>query len=164
MSLDLGDPRAITQPVYEALNGLRSAYNVARDKGQIKAEDYQKRLREQKSQTQELYTFLATWGLMRLRAEEMSRNDWEKPPAEIPLFQRAKKNQEGKREAISCFFECLEKVAKVNNLASEKGIETLNQLKSEDYIGLTGIALAVAKEFSFWADAIYPDIKGGESE
>lgn len=164
MSLDLGDPRAITQPVYETLNNLRSAYNSAKEQREVTPEDYQKRLREQKSQTQELYTFLATWGLMRLRAEEMSRNAWENPPAEIPLSERAKKNQEGKREAIAGFFECLEEVSKVKDLASANGIETLNKLKSEDYIGLTGIALAVAKEFSFWADAIYPDIKGGESE
>jgi hypothetical protein len=164
MSLDLGDPRAITQPVYEALNNLRTSYNTAKDQGEISPEDYQKRLREQKSQTQELYTYLATWGLMRLRAEEMSRNGWEKPPSEIPLSQRAKKNQEGKREAIDCFFQCLEKIAKTRDLAEQNGIDKLNELKTEDYIGLTGIALAVAREFSFWADAIYPDIKGSESE
>jgi hypothetical protein len=35
-------------------------------------------------------------------------------------------------------------------------------MKSDDYLGLTGIALAVAREFSFWADAIYADIKEGD--
>ncbi|MDY6940828.1 MAG: hypothetical protein SWY16_24620 [Cyanobacteriota bacterium] len=164
MCLEPGDPRAITTPVYEALNDLRQSYNEAKNKGDISLENYEKRLREQKSQTQELYTYLATWGLMRLRAEEMSRNAWDGSPSEIPLSQRATKNQEGKREAIECFFKCLEKVSKKRNLADREGVQTLNELRTDDYIGLTGIALAVAREFSFWADAIYSDIRGGEVE
>jgi hypothetical protein len=130
----------------------------------VSEDNYKKRLREQKSQAQELYTYLATWGLMRLRAEEMSRNDWKRLPADIPLAERAQKNQEGKREMLECFFKCLEKVSKEENLASRDGIKTLNAMKMDKYLGLTGIALAVAREFSFWADAIYPDIKGGERE
>jgi len=160
MSEMLGDSRSITIPVYDALYQLRQSYNQEREN--IGQDNYTKRLREQKSQAQELYTYLATWGLMRLRAEEMSRNAWERPPREIPLGKRAKNNQEGKREMLECFFQTLEKVAKKQNLASSNGVETLRQMDSEDYMGLTGIALAVAREFSFWADAIYADIQGGE--
>lgn len=154
------DPRAINKPVYEALRDLRQGYDAAKEKKQIIAEDYNKRLREQKSQAQELSTYLGTWGLMRLRAEEMSRNDGET----LSLEDRAKKNQEGKREMLECFFKCLERVSKRRDLASIKGIDTLNAMNMDDYLGLTGIALAVARAFSFWADAIYPDIKGGEVE
>lgn len=163
-AIDAFDPRSINKPVYEALRELRKGYDIAKECGTVKEENYNKRLREQKSQAQELYTYLATWGLMRLRAEEMSRNDWDRLPADITLAERAQKNQEGKREMLECFFNCLERVAKRQNLASINGIDTLNGLKMDDYLGLTGIALAVAREFSFWADAIYPDIKGGEKE
>ncbi len=49
------DPRTMGKPVYLALNQLREthAHN-------------EKRLKEQKSQAVELYTYLATWGMMRL--------------------------------------------------------------------------------------------------
>jgi hypothetical protein len=158
------DSRAINQPVYETLNKLRSAYDEAKQNGEVSDKDYARRLGEQKSQAQELYTYLATWGLMRLRAEEMSRNAWPKSAAEIPLEERAKKNQEGKREMFECFFQCLERVAKIQrgSIANSSGIDYLNTMKSDDYLGLTGIALAVAREFSFWADAIYADIKEGD--
>jgi len=163
-AIEAFDPRSINKPVYEKLRDLRQSYDVAKECGTVKKEDYDKRLREQKSQAQELYTYLMTWGLMRLRAEEMSYNDWgnEKPS----LAKRAEENQEGKRAMLECFFECLEDVTKNNNLklASSDGIETLNKMGMNEYLGLTGIALAVAREFSFWADAIYRDIKGGEKE
>ncbi|MBC6477813.1 MAG: hypothetical protein GDA56_08500 [Hormoscilla sp. GM7CHS1pb] len=149
------DPRSINKRVYEALCALRKGYDLAKECGTVKEEEYNKGLREQKSQAQELYTYLATWGLMRLRAEEMSGNK-EKKYSEI--------TQNGKREMLDCFFKCLERVATKQNLASINGIDTLNAMKMDDYLGLTGIALAVAREFSFWADAIYPDIKGGEKE
>lgn len=163
-AIEAFDPRSINKPVYEALRELRQGYDDAKLKKDVSEDNYKKRLREQKSQAQELYTYLATWGLMRLRAEEMSRNDWDRLPADIPLAERAQKNQEGKREMLECFFKCLEKVSKEENLASRDGIKTLNAMKMDKYLGLTGIALAVAREFSFWADAIYPDIKGGERE
>ncbi|MGL4498158.1 MAG: hypothetical protein ACRCU2_03770, partial [Planktothrix sp.] len=97
---EFGDPRAIATPVHQTLFQLRNSYEEAKQNGQISEENYKKRLREQKSQAQELYTYLATWGLMRLRAEEMARNDWPGCPSEIPLPQRASKNQEGKREIL----------------------------------------------------------------
>ena len=158
------DSRALNQPVYETLKELRSAYDEAKQNGEISDKDYARRLGEQKSQAQELYTYLATWGLMRLRAEEMSRNAWPKPAAEIPLEKRAKENQEGKREMLECFFQCLERVAKIHRgtIADTNGMDTLNEMDSDTYLGLTGIALAVAREFSFWADAIYADIKEGD--
>ncbi|MBO1346047.1 MAG: hypothetical protein EBE86_000965 [Hormoscilla sp. GUM202] len=154
--MDAFDPRSINKRVYEALRALRKGYDIAKECGRVKEEEYNKRLREQKIQAQELYTYLAIWGLMRLRAEEMSRNKEKKSSSEI--------TQDGKQEMLDCFFKCLERVATKQNLASINGIDTLNGLKMDDYLGLTGIALAVAREFSFWADAIYPDIKGGEKE
>ncbi|MGK7872776.1 MAG: hypothetical protein AB4426_05520 [Xenococcaceae cyanobacterium] len=164
MSEILGDPRSITIPVYQALQKLRQSYNEAKKNKEIGEDDYNKRLREQKTQAQELYTYLATWGLMRLRAEEMSRNAWERSPEEIPLAERAKKNQEGKREMLECFFKTLEEVSTERNIASFDGVKTLSAMNYDNYIGLTGIALAVAREFSFWADAIYTDIQGGDAE
>jgi hypothetical protein len=32
----------------------------------------------------------------------------------------------------------------------------------EEYLGLTGLGLALAQEFSFWTTAIYHDVKGEE--
>jgi hypothetical protein len=33
-------------------------------------------------------------------------------------------------------------------------------MSTDDYLGLTGLGLALAQEFSFWATAIYADVKG----
>jgi hypothetical protein len=161
---EFGQPLSIITPVYETLHELREDYNTARNNGEISEEHYKKRLKEQKSQARELYTYLATWGLMRLRAEEMSRNDWDRPINQILLPEKARKDQEGKREILERFFRCLERVSGQRNLATANGAQTLKGLSSNDYIGLTGIALAVAREFSFWTEAIYPDIKGDEAE
>lgn len=157
------DSRALNQPVYETLKELRSAYDEAKKNGQVSDKDYARRLGEQKSQAQELYSYLATWGLMRLRAEEMSRNAWGNLE-KVTLATRAKEKQEGKREMLECFFKCLERVAKLQrgSIANPNGMDTLNKMDSDTYLGLTGIALAVAREFSFWADAIYADIKEGD--
>jgi len=161
---EFGQPLSIIKPVYETLHELREAYNTAKNNGEISEEHYKKRLKEQKSQARELYTYLATWGLMRLRAEEMSRNDWPQSPDAIPLREKARKDQEGKREIVERFFKCLQTVSGKRDLATHNGVETLKELRPNDYIGLTGIALAVAREFSFWTEAIYPDIKGEETE
>ncbi|MFN4271145.1 MAG: hypothetical protein ACK4HN_11850 [Thermosynechococcus sp.] len=126
------DPRTMAQPVYEALNELR----------QKTGDDTQ--LREQKSQAVELYTYLATWGLMRLKAEE------------------AALSQEGKKDVVEAFFRVLEKIAHVENLANAKGLDTLKDLDTESYLGLTGLGLQIAREFSFWTTALYADIKGEE--
>ncbi|QEP99996.1 hypothetical protein FFX45_00475 [Thermosynechococcus sp. CL-1] len=122
------DPRTMAQPVYEALSQLR---NDTKD---------DTRLGEQKSQAVELYTYLATWGLMRLKAEE------------------AALSQEGKKEVVKAFFRVLEETADVQNLANGKGLETLKNLDTESYLGLTGLGLQIAREFSFWTTALYVGI------
>ena len=53
------DPRTMGKPVYEALDRLRALPNQD-----------DTRLKEQKNQAVELYTYLSTWGMLRLKAEE----------------------------------------------------------------------------------------------
>jgi len=127
------DPRTIATPVYEALEELRSQH-----------EGNTNRLKEQKNQAVELYTYLATWGMMRLKAEE-----------------KALKSQEGKKEVVKKFFECLQTLSGIENLAAEDGLKVLKQtnLGPEAYLGLTGLGLALAQEFSFWAAAVYWNIE-----
>lgn len=125
------DPRTIATPIYEALNNLRS----------LPHQD-ETRLKEQRNQAVELYTYLSTWGVMRLKAEEKALN------------------QEGKKQVVRKFFECLQQVSGVANLAHEQGLTTLKNLDTDEYLGLTGLGLAIAQEFSFWATAIYSDIPG----
>lgn len=127
------DPRTIGTPVYEALSKLRAI------PGQDDA-----RLKEQKNQAVELYTYLSTWGMMRLKAEENALN------------------QEGKKQVVKKYFSCLEQISELNELAGDRGLERLKALSTDEYLGLTGLGLAIAQEFSFWATAIYHDIKGGE--
>ncbi|AXY67810.1 hypothetical protein D3A95_05725 [Thermosynechococcus sichuanensis E542] len=119
------DPRTMAQPVYKALSELR--HRTADDT----------RLQEQKSQAVELYTYLATWGLMRLKAEE------------------AALSQEGKKDVVKAFFRALEETADVKDLANDKGLDTLKNLDTESYLGLTGLGLQIAREFSFWTTALY---------
>ena len=60
------DPRTIGMPVYEALSELRSHYEKEeKDKNKQKAI-----FQEVWGQSVEIYTYLSTWGLMRLKAEE----------------------------------------------------------------------------------------------
>lgn len=125
------DPRTIGKPVYEALSGLRSLPN-----------QNEARLKEQKNQAVELYTYLSTWGMMRLKAEEKVLS------------------QEGKKQVVKKFFECLECISNVADLSSDEGLNTLVNLSTEDYLGLSGLGLSIAQEFSFWAAAVYQDIKG----
>lgn len=127
------DPRTLASPIYDALNNLRALPN----------QDVT-RLRQQKSQAVEIYTYLSTWGMMRLKAEETALGD----------------NMEGKKQVVKKFFQCLEEVSGVQNLASDRGLDTLRNLGTDEYLGLTGLGLALAQEFSFWATAIYADIKG----
>lgn len=123
------DPRTISTPVYEALSQLRS---------QPKQDDT--RLKEQKNQAVELYTYLSTWGMMRLKAEERALS------------------QEGKKQVVNKFFQCLEQLSGIAYLANGKGLETIKKLTTDEYLGLTGLGLEIAQEFSFWATAIYHDI------
>lgn len=126
------DPRTLAKPVYESLRQLR-----AQTKDQEK-------LKEQKNQAVELYTYLSTWGLLRLKAEEDALN------------------QEGKKQVVKEFFDCLEEISGQKGIANSNGLDLLMQLGVEEYLGLTGLGLALAQEFGFWAMAIYHDIKGGE--
>ncbi|MCS7293721.1 MAG: hypothetical protein RMI89_12270, partial [Gloeomargarita sp. SKYBB_i_bin120] len=73
------DPRTLATPVYDALKELKR-----NSRGVIET------LKEQKNQALELYTYLATWGLMRLKAEEDALS------------------QEGKKQVVRKFFECLQ--------------------------------------------------------
>lgn len=125
------DPRTIGTPVYEALSGLRS--HSERD---------ETRLKEQKNQAVELYTYLSTWGMMRLKAEEKALS------------------QEGKKQVVKKYFECLQELSKIQNLAGDGGLNVLKNLGTEEYLGLTGLGLALAQEFSFWATAVYAGIEG----
>lgn len=125
------DPRAIATPVYEALDGLRNQPNQD-----------EPRLKEQKNQAVELYTYLSTWGMMRLKAEEKALS------------------QEGKKQVVKKYFECLQQLSGIGNLAANDGLNVLKNLSTDDYLGLTGLGLALAQEFSFWASAVYWDIKG----
>lgn len=129
------EPRAMSIPVHNALSELRS-----------KNEEDKERLKEQKNQAVELYTYLATWGLMRLKAEEKVLNKEGK--------------KEGKKEVVIKFFECLNELSKITQLAGDTGLEKLKSLNTEEYLGLTGLGLSLAQEFSFWAEAVYHDITG----
>ncbi|MEA5594743.1 hypothetical protein [Rivularia sp. UHCC 0363] len=127
------EPRAMSIPVHNALNELRTKNETNKD-----------RLKEQKNQAVELYTYLATWGLMRLKAEEKALK------------------KEGKKEVVIKFFECLalDELSNIRDLAGDKGLSKLKSLNSEEYLGLTGLGLSLAQEFSFWAEAVYHDITG----
>ncbi len=127
------DPRFISSSVYDALSELRQ-----------NNEGNNARLKEQKNQAIELYTYLATWGMMRLKAEEKALS------------------QDGKKQVVKKYFTCLEKLSDVQNLANDQGLKTLKDMNSDDYLGITGLGLELANEFSFWANAIYADITGGQ--
>lgn len=125
------DPRSLGTPVYEALDTLKS---------QTRQDTT---LKEQKSQAVELYTYLSTWGMLRLKAEEMALS------------------QEGKKQVVRKYFECLQSLSGVDNLTTPTGLNTLKNLSTEEYLGLTGLGLAIAQEFSFWATAVYAGIAEG---
>lgn len=126
------DPRTIGLPVYESLKRLKNKTSNA---------DQQK---EQKGQAVELYTYLSTWGMLRLRAEESALKS-------------------GKKQVIQAFFSVLEDLSDVDEIVGKKGIDVLAELSPEEYLGLTGLGLAIAREFSFWAEAIYPKAAGGQN-
>lgn len=126
------DPRAIGKPVYVALSELRSQSTDST------------RLKEQKNQAVELYTYLSTWGMMRLKAEE----------------EAISKDKPGKKQVVAKFFECLQQLSGTKNLAGINGLRTLQGLDIDEYLGLTGLGLVLAQEFSFWATAVYHDITG----
>jgi hypothetical protein len=120
------DPRSIATPVYEALTYL-SQHNSD--------------LQGQKIQAFALYSYLSTWGLMRLKAEETAISG------------------DGKKAVIKAYFSCLEQLSDKTELAGTKGLQTITKMGTEEYLGLTGLGLVVAQEFSFWATAIYVDVE-----
>ena len=122
------DPRTLGNAAFDQLQALRSSTSGDR-------------LKEQKSQAVELYTYLATWGLLRLKAEEGALS------------------QDGKKDVVRAFFKALEKLSETPNLAGEIGLKTLKDSSTEEYLGLTGLALALAREFAFWANALYVGIQ-----
>ena len=140
------DPRTISTPVCTALQELRSQTEKARMESDPNLDKKKKQatLKDQKNQAVELYTYLATWGMLRLKAEE----------------QAISPSQEGKKQVVRQYFTCLESLSEIANLSGNKGLNTLKNLSTDSYLGLTGLGLEIAKEFSFWANAIYHDVKG----
>jgi hypothetical protein len=126
--MQIFDPRSIATPVYEALTDLSQ-----------KNSD----LKGQKIQAFALYTYLSTWGMMRLKAEETAISG------------------DGKKAVIRAYFSCLEQLSGKTDLAvaGMKGLKTITAMGTEDYLGLTGLGLAIAQEFSFWATAIYVGVE-----
>lgn len=119
------DPRSLSTPVYQALSQLKT------DTPELAAQ------KEQKNQAVELYTYLSTWGLLRLKGEET-----------------ALQSQPQKEKVVRKFFHVLAEVMEKSE--NELSIQSLTQLPTSDYLGITGIALQLAREFSFWAESIYP--------
>ncbi len=159
------DPRTIATPVYEALSQLRAPYDQAWNQAQSPSEKkvYYDHMKEQKNQAVELYTYLSTWGLMRLRAEEMALDKSKQGEPPLNFKKKAETNQYGKLEVIQSYFQCLENLADsqiIKNLGGKQGLEVLKKLGTNEYLGLTGLGLALAQEFSFWATAVYHDISG----
>lgn len=127
------DPRTISTQVYEALKCVRDASANSPDI-----------LQEQKVQAVSLYTYAATWGILRLKAEES-----------------ALQSQANKQKIVKCFFQVLGKIAYPDqpDQLARQGLEHLSNpshLSTSEYLGLTGLALQIAREFSFWAEALYP--------
>lgn len=123
------DPRTISSKVYKNLEQLKANTPNESDR------------KEQKSQAVELYTYIATWGLLRLKAEEFALS------------------QNSKKEVVKCFFKTLGQVAfpdTANPFLERQGLNYLTEKDASEYLGFTGLALQVAREFAFWAEAIYP--------
>ncbi len=117
------DPRTLNREAFQALQALHSRGG----------DD----LQEQRNYARELYTYLSTWGLMRLKAEETALT------------------QDGKKKVVKAFFQRLQSLSGVQNLAGDRGLEILLTLSANEYLGLTGLAIELANEFGFWANAVY---------
>jgi hypothetical protein len=136
------DPRTLNKHAFDSLTCLRKKY-------QEKFPDFEKAkkgLKDQKKQAQELYTYISTWGLMRLKAEEKAIS----------------KEQEERRKVIQSFFKHLQELAGRNDLVGDDALTKLVGLPCDEYLGLMGLAIALANEFGFWANAIYQEIKGAQ--
>lgn len=135
------DPRSISSKVYQNLKKLKDETPNNSDQ------------KEQKSQAVELYNYIATWGLLRLKAEEVALN------------------QNSKKKTVKCFFKTLAKVAfsdvdlhPLSQSEESQGIEFLTRLSTSEYLGLTALALQVAREFAFWTEAVYAHLKDAETK
>lgn len=133
------DPRQISKKVYQKLKAVK-------DKTQDSKHDD-----KQKNQAIELYTYIATWGLLRLKGEET-----------------ALINEPQKQEVVDCFFEVLGELvfpsidpnlSSPNQLKGNAGLTKLMGMSASEYLGITGVALQVAREFLFWAESLYPKLK-----
>lgn len=161
MTIQVFDPKALAEPVYDALSKLRKVYDYdgTLTENNITQDKLESHLKEQKNQAVELYTYLATWGLMRLKAEELALNK-KSIHSNSSIKERVETSQYGKLEIVQEFFKCL------NNLIpdSEDKLElrNLSKMGVDEYLGIMGLGLAISLEFSFWAMAIYHDIKGEE--
>lgn len=126
------DLRTISTKVYTNLSEVK--------KKKTKKEEHDK----QRGQALELYTSVATWGLLRLAGEEAALS-----------------NEVEKQAVVRCFFETLGELAfpdeKPNPLVGASRISKLTQMNAAEYLGLTGFALQLAREFSFWTEALYPN-------
>jgi hypothetical protein len=131
------DPRTMSKYVYQALTDLRNE----QENNQRGLDKRKERLKDQRDQSVELYMYLSTWGLLRLKAEEKALN------------------LEGKKEVVKAFFACLGKITDQLEISEINGLDLLIKLPIDEYLGLTGLGLALAQEFSFWANTIYFDIK-----
>jgi hypothetical protein len=136
------DPRTIGKPVYRNLTKIRydqETNQVTRNPDEGKRTE---RIKQQKSQAVELYTYLSTWGLLRLKAEQRALS------------------QDGKKDVVKIFFAVLGEIAGRTDLNEDSGLDVLIRLDVDEYLGLTGLGLLLAKEFSFWANTVYFDVKG----
>jgi len=64
--------------------------------------------------------------------------------------------KDGREEPVKIFFECLQELSGNPDLS----LENLKNLNHDEYIGLTGLALEIAHEFSFWVSAVYHYVSG----
>jgi hypothetical protein len=159
MTVEIFDPRALAEPVYVSLSELRKIYDDALASKIITKKQRDSHLKKQKNQAVELYTYLSTWGLMRLKAEEMALNK-KNINSDSTIKERVETEQYGKLEFIQAFFKCLNKL--IPKAENKLELEKLSTMDVDEYLGIMGLGLAIAQEFSFWAMAIYHDIKGEE--
>jgi hypothetical protein len=68
--------------------------------------------------------------------------------------------KDGREDPVKKFFECLEKLSEKSNLS----LDNLKSLSADEYLGLTGLALEIAREFSFWVSAIYDGVDVKEDD
>ena len=128
------DPRKISVKVYHNLQEVKDSTQNSQEHD------------KQRNQAIELYTYISTWGLLRLKGEE---------PALV--------KEEQKQKIVKCFFKTLGELIFANNqpnpFVGTAGLKKLTQITASEYLGITGVALQVAREFSFWAESLYPKSK-----